>query len=67
VSLSSSSHESLLLFYESIRNEVEADRELLRRGHKHFYTGSDAVRKYAASLREEMGRRRLDHPPIIWL
>jgi hypothetical protein len=67
VSLSSSSHESLLLFYESIRDEVDADRELLRRGHKHFYTGSDAVRKYAANLREEMDRRRLNYPPINWL
>ena len=67
MSFSTLSHESLLSYYESIRKEVEADRELRRRGHRHFLTNSDALKKYAASLREEMDRRRLSYSPIVWL
>ncbi len=52
---------------ESIRKEVEADREAMRRGHKHFFANSDAIKKYAASLQGEMDRRRLSYSPIIWL
>ncbi len=67
MSLSALSRESLLTLYESIRKEVEADRELLRSGHRHFLTSGDVVRKYALSLREEMDRRRLNYSPIVWL
>jgi hypothetical protein len=67
MSLSALSDESLRSYYESIRKEVEADRELRRRGHKHFLTNSDAIKKYAASLREEMVRGRLSYSPIAWL
>jgi hypothetical protein len=67
MSLSVLSDQSLLSYYESIRKEVEADRELRRRGHRHFFTNSDAIKKYAASLREEMNRRRLSYSPIVWL
>jgi len=54
-------------FYESIRKEVEADRESMRRGHKHFFANGDAIKKYAASLSEEMDRRRLSYTRIVWL
>ena len=67
MSLSASSDESLLRYYESIRKEVEADRESRRRGARHFFTDSDAIKKYAAELRAEMDRRRLSYSPIVWL
>jgi hypothetical protein len=67
MSLSDLSDESLLRYYESIRKEIEADREAMRRGHKHFFANTDAIKKYAASLREEMDRRRLSYSPIVWL
>jgi hypothetical protein len=65
------SDESLKGFYESIRKEVEADRESMQRGHKHFFANSDDIKRYAASLAanlsEEMDRRRLSHTRIAWL
>ena len=67
MTLSALSNESLQCFYESIRNEVEADRDAMRRGHTHFFADSDAIKKYEASLREEMDRRRLSYSPIVWL
>jgi hypothetical protein len=53
--------EALLRFYESIRIQVEAERDL---PHK-FMTG-DSVKQYAATLRDELTRRRLHHNPIEW-
>lgn len=67
MSLSLLRDESLLRFYESVRKEVEADRDSMRRGYTHFFANSDSVRKYAAGLREELERRRLSFSPIIWL
>ena len=67
MSVSALSQESLLSFYESIRKEVEADRESMKRGHKHFFTGNDVIKKYAASLGQEMDRRRLNYSRIVWL
>jgi hypothetical protein len=67
MSLSALSDESLLCFYESIRKEVEADRESMRRGDRHFLANNDAIKEYAASLREEMDRRELSYVPIVWL
>lgn len=67
MSLSGLCDESLLRYYESVRKEVEADRDLMRRGHTHFFANSDGVKKYAAGLRQELERRRLRFPPILWL
>jgi hypothetical protein len=53
--------ESVLLLYENIRNQVDAERWL---AHK-FMTGR-SVKQHAADLREELVRRRLDHMPIKW-
>lgn len=67
MSISALSDESLLRYHDSIRGEVEADRDSMRRGHKHFFTSSDGIKKYAANLRVEMERRRLNYSPIPWL
>ncbi|MGA7998274.1 MAG: hypothetical protein WCA28_25715 [Bradyrhizobium sp.] len=67
MTLSALSDESVLRFYESVRKEVEADRDSMRRGHTHFFVHNDGVKKYAAGLRQELERRRLNFPPILWL
>ena len=51
--------ERLTHFYESIRQQVEADRP-----NKHQFTAGPNVREYADRLRNEMIRRRLRHTPI---
>ena len=53
--------ESLVLFYESIREQVDADR-----GQKHQFMTGRSVREYAESLRDEITKRRLQCPPIVW-
>ncbi len=67
MSLAVLSDESLLSFYENIRKQVEADHELRRRGGKHFFADHEAIKKYAANLRQEIDRRRLNCTPIVWL
>jgi hypothetical protein len=67
MSVSPLSDESLLRFYDSVRTEVEADRDSKRRGCAHFFANGDGVKKYAAGLRAEMERRRLSFSPIMWL
>ena len=47
-------------FYDSIRQQVEADRRS-----KYQFTGP-GVREYADRLRTEIVRRRLMHTPIDW-
>ena len=53
--------ERLTHFYESIRQQVEADRP-----NKHQFATGPNVREYADRLRNEMIRRRLRHTPIEW-
>ena len=67
MSIPALSDESLSRYHESIRREVEADRDSMRRGSKHFFTDGDGIKKYAANLRVEMERRRLNYSPIMWL
>lgn len=67
MNLSALRDESLLRYYESVRKEVEADRDSMRRGFTHFFANSDGIKKYAADLRRELERRRLSCPPILWL
>ena len=55
------SDESVARYYESIRQQAEADRQ-----HKHHFTASPSVRERADQLRQEMIRRRLQYPPINW-
>jgi hypothetical protein len=54
--------ERLQVFYENIRQQIEADR-----GFKHRLTSGTAVRQYASQIQEEMVKRRLRHAPIDWL
>jgi hypothetical protein len=56
------SDESVVLYYERIRQQAEADR----RHKKHHFTASPSVRERADKLREEMTKRRLQHSPINW-
>jgi hypothetical protein len=51
----------LVQFYESIRQQVEADRP-----HKHRLTSSPGIREYADGLEREIIRRGLPHSPIDW-
>jgi hypothetical protein len=55
------SDESVTRYYESIRQQAEADR-----GHKYHLTDSPSVRDRAERLREEMDRRKLHYSPIRW-
>jgi hypothetical protein len=54
--------ESLVVFYESIRQQVVAD---MRAGGRYRLIG-DSVKQYAEKLREEMEGRRLQFTPIDW-
>jgi transposase len=53
--------ERLSRYYESVRQQVEADRSS---GHR--FLAGPTVRQYADRLRDEMIRRRLQHSPINW-
>ena len=57
-----SKDETLVLYYESIRRQVEADKKLDGR---YCFMG-EPVKQYADRLREEMDRRRLQFTPIDW-
>jgi hypothetical protein len=57
-----SKDESLLSFYENVREQVEADK---RSGGRYRLAG-DTVKQYADRLRDEMDRRRLRFSPIRW-
>jgi hypothetical protein len=54
--------ESLLVYYESVRRQVQAD---IQAGGRHRLVG-ESGRQYAERLREEMDRRRLRFTPIDW-
>jgi hypothetical protein len=54
--------ENLVVFYESIRQQVVAD---VRVGGRYRLIG-DSVKQYADRLREEMDRRGLRFTPIDW-
>ena len=60
--LSKSSDESLLVFYENVRRQVDAD---IKSGGRYRFIG-ESVKQYADRLGEEMGRRRLRFTPIDW-
>jgi hypothetical protein len=59
---SRSRDESLLVFYENIRRQVDAD---IKSGGDYRFIG-ESVKQYADRLSEEMDRRRLRFTPIDW-
>ena len=61
MSASDLSDESLLRYYNSIRKQVEADRDS-----KHKFMGGDTIKEYAESLRLELYKRRLPYTAIDW-
>ena len=60
--LSKSKDESLLVFYENVRQQVDAD---IRSGGRYRFVG-ESVKQYADRLSEEMERWRLRFTPIDW-
>jgi hypothetical protein len=54
--------ESLIVFYENIRRQVEAD---MQSGGRYRFIG-ESVKQYADRLRQEMDQRRLSVTPIQW-
>jgi hypothetical protein len=54
--------ETLIAFYESVRRQVEADKQS---GGRHRLVGA-STKKYADTVREEMNRRRMKFTPIGW-
>jgi hypothetical protein len=61
MSASNMSDDSLLLFHENIRKQVEIDHQS-----KFAFVSGPTVREYAETLRDEMTRRRLSFSPIAW-
>ena len=61
MSVENLSDESIARYYDSIRQQVEADQK-----HKSHFADGPKVRERAEKLREEMVRRRLQHSPINW-
>jgi hypothetical protein len=59
---SRSTDERLLIYYESVRQQVELDNQL---GGRHRLIG-EGVRPYADALQQELERRRLRFVPIEW-
>jgi hypothetical protein len=60
--LSNTKDETLILYYESVRRQVQAD---MQAGGRYRFMG-ESVKQYADRLREEMDRRRLRFTPIDW-
>jgi hypothetical protein len=54
--------ENLIIFYESVRQQVVAD---IQAGGRYRLIG-ESVKRYADRLGEEMNRRRLQFTPIDW-
>jgi hypothetical protein len=54
--------ETLIAFYESVRRQVEADKQSGGR----FRLVGASTRQYADTVREEMDRRRMKFTPIDW-
>jgi hypothetical protein len=52
--------ETLLRFYDDVRQQVVLD------GHSRYRFAGEGVRAYAEMLREEMDKRRLRYTPIDW-
>jgi hypothetical protein len=62
MNFTNSKDETLLSFYENVRDQVQADSQF---GSIYRFAG-DGVKQYADKLRDEMERRRLRFSPIQW-
>jgi hypothetical protein len=62
MSFANTKNESLIVFYENIRQQVNAD---MQSGGRHRFAG-ESVKQYADRLKEEMDRRRMQFTPINW-
>ena len=62
MNLSNTKDESLIVYYENVRRQVQAD---MKAGGRYRFMG-ESVKQYADRLREEMDRRRLRFTPIDW-
>jgi hypothetical protein len=62
MNLSNTKDESLIVYYENVRRQVQAD---MKAGGRYRLVG-ETTKKYAAKIREEMDRRRLRFTPIDW-
>jgi hypothetical protein len=62
MNFSKASDESLIAFYENVRQQVQAD---MQSGGRYRFAG-ESMKQYAGILREEMDRRRLKFTPIDW-
>jgi hypothetical protein len=62
MNFSNARDESLIAFYESVRQQVRAD---MQSGGRYRFIG-ESVKQYAETLREEMDRRRIKFTPIDW-
>jgi hypothetical protein len=62
VNFSTANDETLLAFYESVRRQVEADKQS---GGRHRLVGA-STKKYADTVLEEMNRRQIKYTPIDW-
>jgi hypothetical protein len=62
MNFANSKDETLLRFYEDVRDQVQAGSQF---GGKYRFAG-DGVKQYADALRDEMERRRLRFSPINW-
>jgi hypothetical protein len=62
MNLSNTNDDTLILFYENVRRQVQAD---MQAGGRYRFMG-ESVKQYADRLREEMDRRRLRFTPIDW-
>jgi hypothetical protein len=62
MNFANSKDDTLLRFYENVRDQVQADSQF---GGKYRFAG-DGVKQYAEELREEMERRRSRYSPIHW-
>jgi hypothetical protein len=60
MNLSNMKDETLIVYYENIRHQIERET-----GSRYRFAG-ESVKNYADKLREEMERRRLRFKPIDW-
>jgi hypothetical protein len=59
---STAGDETLIAFYESVRRQVEADKQA---GGRSRLVGA-STKKYADTVLEEMNRRQIKYTPIDW-
>jgi hypothetical protein len=62
MNLSNTKDESLIVYYENVRRQVQAD---MKAGGRYRLVG-ETTKQYADKIREEMDRRRLRFTPIDW-